>query len=135
MPDAELYFDEHGIAIDGKLRANDVEIDMRSNDMVAVLVSRAAIAPNAHPQDDQAVRVALLRALRRSRLGVGLTYAAAAAWVFIVIASTSAAVTHGGLGRWAIAAMSAAVVVSLLVGWWRSTIRYRFPSANQPGRQ
>ena len=66
MPDGTLSFDERGIAVDGTLTGNGVELDLRMIGMLAVLVSREAILPRA-PDDDDAVRAAVLDGLRWRR--------------------------------------------------------------------
>jgi hypothetical protein len=95
MPTGTLTFDERGVAQDGQLQFEGATIDMRQEGLVAVLVSRAAVAPTADVRDDEAIRRNLMSALRWMRLLRWARWSVLVLWV-VVLASAVVNFVNGG---------------------------------------
>lgn len=123
MPNGQLVFDERGIAVDGLLTHEGVQLDMRSNELVAVLVSRTAIAPDAAWDDDEAIRRNLMRALQMNRVNRWIRVSAPLLWLAIALGGLVDALS--GRGHWWLVAGASLILVSYVWIWWADRRKMR----------
>lgn len=113
-PEALLQFDTLGLATDGTLRFEGATVDIRNEGFVAVLVSRAAVAPDALVGDDLAVYAAIIRGLRLAWWTKMSVILLPLSWLILFAGGVLHAVESGD---WFGAAVSGLILVGYAVAW------------------